>query len=298
MSKQYVFKVTAVLLMLILVIVLGCAGGKELAKPYTGDPETGLAFQYLLNQEKTYQYTSENDMTQNMEMQGRSMQNKSTSTAKFSVTGQALDENNHLIFEVVMDSLNSVMEGMGGSRELDLSFIIGKPFKVVLSPYGEELEYIGTDSLQVDVGPMGGGKIGVERFFQRVFPDIPKDAVKIGETWTEHEIDTSKQSGMDVVNDMELEHTFKGIETVNGYECVVLSSTGEGTLDGEGEQMGNSFVMEGYIEIESVSYFAYKEGLFVKAESSSFIEGTVAITGAMSMTLPMTIETNSSVYID
>jgi len=298
MRKQYALKVTSVLLLLVLVIVLGCAGGKELARPYTGEPETGLTFKYSLHPEETYQYTSANNMTQNMEMQGRSMQNKSTSNAKFSVTGQELDENNNLIFEVVMDSLKSVMEGMGGSRELDLSPIIGKPFKVVLSPYGEELEYIGTDSLQVDVGQMAGGKIGVQRFFQRVFPNIPEQAVKIGETWTEHEIDTSKQSGMDVVNDMELEHTFKGIEIVEGYECVVISSNGEGTLDGEGEQMGNSFVMEGYIEIESVSYFAYKEGIFIKAESSSFIEGTVAITGAMSMTLPMTIETTSSVYLD
>jgi len=298
MRKQYVLKATAGLLLLILVVILGCAGGKELAKPYTGEPETGLSFKYSLNPGETYHYVTENDMTQNMEMQGRSMQNKSISTAKFTITGQELNEDNNLVFEVIMDSISSVMEGMGGSRELDLSSITEKPFKVILTPYGEEIEYIGTDSLQVDVGQMAGGTIGVERFFQRVFPDIPEKAVKIGETWTEQEVDTSKQSGMDVVNDMELEHTFKGIETVDGYECVVISSTGEGTLDGEGEQMGNNFVMEGYIEIEAVSYFAYKEGLFVKAVSNSFIEGTVAITGAMSMTLPMTIETNSSVCLD
>lgn len=298
MKKQIILKAATLLLMLVLLIVLGCAGGKELARPYTGEPETGLAFQYSLHQGETFQYSSENDMTQNMEMQGRSMQNKTTSKAKFSVTGKELDENNNLVFKVVMDSIQSVMEGMGGSRELDLSPITGQPFGVVLSPYGEELEYIGADSLQVDAGPMAGGKIGVERYFQRVFPDIPEKTVKIGDTWTVNDLDTTQQSGMDIVTEMEVEKTFKGIETVNGYGCVVIASVGEGTLDGEGEQMGNSFVMEGYIEMESTGYFAYKEGIFIRVESTSFIEGTVAITGAMSMTLPMTIETTSKVYLD
>ncbi|MFO7890103.1 MAG: hypothetical protein R6V04_07165 [bacterium] len=298
MEQQKILKAAAVLFLSVLLIVLGCAGGKKLAKPYTGEPETGLTLRYSLQPEKTYQYTSENDMTQNMEMQGRSMQNKSSSILKFTVKGKKLDENNNLVFEVIMDSINSVMEGMGGSRELDLSPFMGKSFEVVLSPYGEELQYIGTDSLQVDVGQMAGGKIGVKRFFQRVFPDIPEKTIKVGETWTENDIDTTNQGGMDVVSNTELKHTFKGIETINGYECVVITSEGDGTLDGKGEQMGNSFVMEGYIEIESTSYFAYKKGIFIKTESNSFIEGTVAITGAMSMTLPMTIETKGGVYLD
>ncbi len=298
MRKEKIFKQTTVILLSIILIVLGCAGHKELAKPYTGGPETGLSFSYSLEPGVTYQYTSENDMTQNIEMQGRSMQNTSTSTAKFTVKGKELDDKNNLIFEIIIDSLSSVMEGMGGRRELDLSPIMGKPFQIVLSPSGEELEYIGTDSLQVDVGPMAGGKIGVKRFFQRVFPDIPEKSVKVGETWTENDIDTTQQSGMDVVSDMELKHTFKGIETIDEYECLVISSKGEGKLDGDGEQMGSSFVFEGYIELELTYYFAYKKGIFVKAESKSFIEGTVAVTGGMSMTLPMTIETNSSVNLD
>ncbi len=297
MKKGKILKLFAVIFLSVMLIILGCAGGKKLARPFSGEPESGLTFSYSLNPGIPYHYALQTDIVQNLEMQGRSMQTNIFSAVGFTARGKE-KSNNDLIIEIKIDSIYSLIKGMAGSQELDLYPLMKKPFELVLSPNGKELEFRGNDSLQVDVGPMAGGVIGVERFFQQVFPDIPENSIKIGQTWTENAVDTTKQGGMDVVSDLEMEHTFKGVDIMNGMECLIITTSAEGTLDGHGEQMGNSIAMEGNIELESTCYFAYKKGIFIKSESKSFIEGTLAVTGGMSMTLPMTMETESSVQLD
>lgn len=299
MEKGRIGRLYAIVFISSMLIILGCAGGKKLAKPFSGKPETGVEFYYTLNPDQSYNYTLQRNIVQNLEMQGRTVKTNLADTLQFTVQGKEVNDNSNLIMKLKIDSIYSIIEGMGGSQELNLSPLMETPFAIVLSPYGEELEFIGTDSLQKDVGPMAGGVIGVERFFQQIFPDLPQKSIKIGETWTENEIDTTLQSGLDVISDLDLEHTFKSVDTMNGYECVVIYTTGEGTIDGQGEQMGNKIALEGnMLELESTTYFAYKEGIFVKFDSKSIIEGTLAITGGMSMTLPMTMETESLVQLN
>jgi len=80
-------------------------------------------------------------------------------------------------------------------------------------------------------------------------------------------------------------------------ECLKFATMYQGTLDGEGEQMGASLNFEGDLEGKGTWYFAYKQGMFVKSNTENFMEGTIAVSGAATMTIPMSQETKSEVRL-
>jgi len=80
-------------------------------------------------------------------------------------------------------------------------------------------------------------------------------------------------------------------------ECLKITSKSKGTVDGTGERMGMGMNIEGDTDATITWYFAYKLGTFVKAESESFMESTIAISGPTNMTMPMTQETKSEVKL-
>jgi hypothetical protein len=186
---------------------------------------------------------------------------------------------------------------MGGERSVDLSPIIGKSFGLTFSPKGDELEFSGVDTLVVDFGQMQGGKQNARNFFRTILPDLPEKPVKIGETWTDKDTMMMNRSGMKIKTNTDGKNTLEGYETVDGIECLKISSKMTGILDGAGQTMGMDMNFEGDIEGKSTWYFAYKKGTFVKVEAESFMEGTIAISGQTNMTMPISVESKSTINL-
>jgi hypothetical protein len=136
-----------------------------------------------------------------------------------------------------------------------------------------------------------GGERMPSSNFLTIFPDLPGKPVKIADSWTTNDTINVKEGGTEMRMTFVSVNTLQGFETVDGHECAKVTAKSTGKLDGEGEQMGANLYFDGDLQSSDVWYFAYKEGVFVKSISDGLSEGTVAVTGAQKMTIPMTMAT-------
>jgi len=282
---------TVLTLMALLALLIGCGGS---AKLFTGTPEAGLSMIYGLDEGKSLSYSNETHTITSMEMMGQAMEVKAENNTRYTITGQTMDRETGLVADIVIDALSIKVQSMQGNQEPDLSALTGKPFILELSPQGQET-FKGIDSLKINLGPMSGGEQSVSNMLRNIFPDLPKEPIKIGDSWKTDKTSTTPQMGAEVEVHTLGTHTFEKVEMIDGEPCVKILSISEATLDGEGEQMGAAMTIEGDLEIESTWYFAYQTGQLIKLESTTALEGTVAVSGAANMTIPMSVETTTNV---
>jgi hypothetical protein len=278
-----------------LIILILCLVGCAARKPVFGDPETGLILTYRMAPDQIWKYTSTTNQNMNMEVMGNTMDTETLIYKAFTVRGKGMDKEKNLKIEMVVDSMSMKIISPNGKQTIDTSPVIGKWFGLTLSPYGKELEFTGNDSIALKFGGMGGEERNVKSFFREAFGDLPEEPVKIGDIWTTEDKVSENQSGMDINVNSENVYTLAGFEVVDGLDCAKITIETTGALDGAGEQMGMDLTFEGDIESTSTFYFAYKEGYFVKVSAETFMEGTIAASGAQNMTIPMTQESKIEV---
>ncbi|MCU0646105.1 MAG: DUF6263 family protein, partial [bacterium] len=233
----------------------------------------------------------------NMEQMGQSIAIKTNSLAIYTITGTGINQQKNLQADVMLDTMSIVMSSPMGENKPDLSSVLGKNFGMTFTSKGKELDYTRTEALEIDFGMMAGGKQNLSSNFRNLFPDLPQQPIKIGETWTSKDTLTIPQSGMEINLKTETTNKLEGLEVVAGMECLKITSKSKGTVDGKGERMGMNMGIEGDTDATTTWYFAYKLGIFVKAESESFMESTIAISGPQNMTMPMSQETKSEVKL-
>lgn len=276
-------------MILLLFILWGCASQKA----FWGSADSGFILNYRMDKGTTLQYAISGTINQSMEMMGQSMDTKTDFLSKYSIKINDIDKQNNYLTTITIDDMSIKANNPQGSINPDLSSIIGKKFGLTASPKGKELEFSGVDSITIDMGQMAGGKQSVKNYFREVFTDLPQKPVKIGDTWTSKEERTEPQGGMQVHMVMNANHKLLGYEKVDGMECLKIETKGKGTLDGSGERNGAQLSFEGDLETNSTWFFAYKKGILIKANSDSFMEATIAVSGPADMTIPMTQDTKS-----
>ncbi len=178
----------------------------------------------------------------------------------------------------------------------DLSAIVGKNFGLTISPKGKKISFSDPESIKVDFGPMGG-KRDAESFFKNLFPKLPDNPMKIGQSWTVSEEKMEPQSGLNINIKSESVNTLVALETVDGMECLKITTKTTGTMDGKGNQGGMDIDFEGDLEATSTWFYAYKKGIFVSANSENLVEGTAVVAGGQNMTIPITQESKTEVKL-
>jgi hypothetical protein len=281
-----------VVLAMIVSLFIGCA-----KKPFWGNEQTGFILNYRLVPDQVWKYSSTNDQNMNMEQMGQSIAIKTKSLTIYSIKGTGINQQKNLQSNVTLDTMSIAMSSPMGENKPDLSSVIGKNFGMTFTSKGKELDYTRTEALEIDFGKMPGGKQDLSSYFRNIFPDLPEQPVKIGETWISKDSLTIHQMGMEVKTKTETTNKLEGQEVVAGMECLKIASKSKGTVDGKGENMGMNMSVEGDTDATTTWYFAYKLGIFVKAESESFMESTIAISGPQNMTMPMSQETKSEVKL-
>ena len=281
------------IIFLILGVLLGCAS----RKPVWGDAETGFILQYRMVPNQSCEYKSISQESSVTEMMGQTMESQTNITSNYTITMTGINDQKNLLTEITLNSLDWFSKSMQGERTVDTENVIGKSFGLTLSPIGKELEYSGVDTLpQIDLGRMDG-KRSMKSMFRSVLPDLPTEPTKIGESWVSKEEFTENQSNMDITVVIESDNTLEGFETVNGSECMIIKTKSTGTLDGTGSMMGADMTFEGDLEGESIWYFDYKKGIFIKSSSEGIMEGTVAVSGQTNMTIPISQESQSEIQL-
>ena len=172
--------------------------------------------------------------------------------------------------------------------------MIGKSFDMVLSALGKEVELIGADAIEYDLGPEGTRNIASG--FQDIFPNLAGRAVKVGDTWPDESTITEKSDRGEAIISFTGTSTLVGFETIDGMECVKVSTEGTGSIEGKGEQQGMELVTTGEIKGTTTWFFAYKDGIFIKQVTEGTVEGTIDVP-SQGIQIPFTRETSAEIKL-
>jgi hypothetical protein len=249
-----------------------------------GDPKTGLTLQYRMPENQVLKYQSSGSMAMDMEVMGQAMEIGVDETLAFTVKSKGQKEDNYQL-QVTIDSMS--MKIAAPQRELapDMSPVKGQSFDLTLSPMGEEKDFSGAESIQFEVEP--GTIYNIASKFQAVFPDFAGRPVKIGDTWTTRAAITENTNKSESLIKLEVLNTLEGFETVDGMECIRIKAEFTGTIEGKSEpEPGVELVSEGEVKGTDILYFAYKEGILVKAVTNGVGDVTATAT-AQGITIPM-----------
>jgi hypothetical protein len=284
MFAKLTVQVRLILVMIIpvMVVLAGCT----VKTGVMGDPATGINLTYRMAENQVLQYRLLFEITQEAELMGKQIEVNIKNSGKFSARSKGFKENNFLL-GITLDTMDMQVKSTRGNITPDVSALTGKTFDIVLSPLGKELEYIGTESLQYELKPVG--KRNLISIFKFLFPDLAEKKVKIGDSWTSKDETINSDGEVDMHITLDSVDTLRGVETVNGMECIKVTAKYTGTVDGKGNQGGAQVTIKGKSTGTGTWYFAYKKGIFVKGTAEMDIKSTTVISGR-NLTIPSTMK--------
>ena len=271
-------------------LLAGCAAKEA---PVYGDPQTGVILQYRMPEGQVLKYDSWGETHQVSDVMGQTIETDISSSMAFTIESKGQEENNHQL-TITIDGMSLKVQSTTGELEPDMSTVIGKSFDMVFSSLGKEVELIGADAIEYDLGPEGTRNISTG--FQDIFPNLAGRAVKIGDTWPDESTITEKSDTGDTTIHVTGTNTVVGFETVDGMECVKLTAEGSGTIESRGEQQGMELVTTGEIKGTATWFFAYKEGIFVKQINEGTVEGIIDVP-SQGVQIPYTRESTAEIKL-
>lgn len=271
-------------------MLAGCAVNET---PVYGDPQTGLILKYRMPEGQVLKYETWGETHQEADVMGQTIETDISSSNAFTVQSEGQVENGYRL-AITIDDMSLKVQATTGELEPDMDTVIGKSFSMVFSELGKEVELIGADAIEYDLGPEGTRNIASG--FQDVFPNMADRPVKIGDTWSDESTITDKSESGDTIVYFSGTNTLVGFETVDGMECVKITSEGTGTIEGKGEQQGMELITTGEIKGTATWYFAYKEGIFVKQMNEGTVEGTIDVP-SQGIQIAYTRESSSEIHL-
>ncbi len=271
-------------------MLAGCAAKTA---PVYGDPQTGVILQYRMPEGQVLKYDSWGETHQVSDVMGQTNEMDISSSNAFTVKSNGQEENNHQL-TITIDGMSLRIQSTQAELEPDMSTVIGKSFDMVFSSLGKEVELIGADAIEYDLGPEGTKNISSG--FQDVFPNLADRPVKIEDTWPDESTITDKSEGGETIIYFSGINTVVGFETIDGMECVKVTTEGTGTIESKGEQQGMELVTTGEIKGTATWFFAYKEGIFIKQINEFTVEGTVDVP-SQGLQIPFSREMTSEINL-
>ncbi|UCE42851.1 MAG: hypothetical protein JSV17_07855 [Candidatus Aminicenantes bacterium] len=291
MNKQNVQKwILLAPFFLAICMLAGCAAKTA---PVYGDPQTGVILQYRMPEGQVLKYDSWGETHQVSDVMGQTIETDISSTSVFTVKSNGQEENNHQL-TITIDGMSLKIQSTQAELEPDMSTVIGKSFDMVFSSLGKEVELIGADSIEYDLGPEGTRNISSG--FQDVFPNLADRPVKVGDSWPDESTITEESDRGETIIHFTGTNTLVGFETIEGVECAKITAEGTGTIESKGEQQGVELVTTGEIKGTATWYFAYKEGIFIKQINEGTVEGTVDVP-SQGVQIPFTREASAEIKL-
>jgi len=249
---------------------------------------------YKMKKGTTLNYTMESTMESLQEVMGSEIESTTQSKAKIKITSEGQNKDGNLIFIMVYESMViELLSSMMDSTFEDPEGLLGKRVRKTITPSGDQIESVELDSIKLGMLVQGGGLSSSREFL----PNLPEGELKMGQTVSQTDVDSLNTLGGTTVSKSEVEFTLIGNETKLGYDCLKIAVKGTVNLEGDGSMQGMKFFIEGDGDFQSTLYFAPKEGFLVAAEKQTDIEMTAAVTGQMSMTIPITQSVKSNITL-
>jgi hypothetical protein len=257
-------------------------------------PKDPVKLVYNFAEGKSVTYHMTTSVTQAMDINGQTMNVLVNNNMAFKVKMAGKSDAN-LKLEILMDSISTKVDAMQASQGGKVKDIEGKSFIMIISPYGKEVDL--SEASKVEYTTEGSGPGNLSQAFASIFPDLPENAVKPGDTWTKTDTINTKTATSSIIQIIQSTNKFEGIEKNNGFECAKISSSITGTSQISAQSNGMDLFISGPVQGTVTLYFAVKEGYFVRQETISKMNGTVEISGPQSMTFPMVMDSSSKIEI-
>ncbi|MCJ7811825.1 hypothetical protein MUP95_00710 [bacterium] len=255
-------------------ILFSCAS----KKPIWGDPQTGFILQYRIAPEQMMNYKMSIGAVTSMDIMGQTMETTSNVNLNYSMKGTGIDNQKNLLAQIGIEALDIVISGMQGKTTLRTSPLVGKSFGLTLSPTGNEIEFIGIESIpKINFGEMEGGERSVQPYFSDIFPDLSNNPIKVGDTWTGQKEYHEPMGSLDLTIKVESTNILEDFETIGDLECARIRTESKGTVSGAGSQEEMYMMFNGDLESTSIWYFAFKEGVFVRMEAEQNLDANIDI---------------------
>jgi hypothetical protein len=241
--------------------------------------------EYKYKKGKTYKYKSEVSFATIQEMAGQEMKVSGTSASisRYLVDNVAPNGNITMVFSFDEMIVSTRMPGM--DTTMIQNDIIGKRTQYVLSKAGKIISSITIDSIKTAIADLG---MNLGTGSMQKFTEFPDYELASGEKWVVKRNDTVNIGGGDLINQTVLEYTIGSKEMKNKHNCLKIEYTAKSEVNGKMNQMGMDMFIEGTGTTKGSIWLDQVLGIWITDESDLDMDMTIAMTGQMAMTIPMT----------
>ena len=270
----------------VIVLIAGCSSSKNLS----GDSKKGVMLRYSFPEKQALKYQSNFDIKQILDINGQEFIVDIGQYLAFSTILKSKSKTeNHIHIDI--DTMDMSISSPQGEINPDMKDVNGKGFDMFLSLLGSGLDVSGAEAIQYELSP--GVKRNVVMTFKYLFPRLPEQALKVDDTWTMTDTITDKYDNEEVIMITDTDYTLAGFETINGLDCVRITSVVTGTRTGKAIQQGVEMQSEGTMEGSGTYFFAKNNGYLVRDVSSITVDATLEVQGSQKRSIPMKFEINN-----
>jgi len=253
----------------------------------TGQEKFLLEYRYVKG--KTYNYQEESKFESVQEINSQEMKATGSTFALMKMIVQDVSESGDITLINSFEDFKVTTKMAIMDTTIIMKDFMDKKIQTIISKAGKMIDQKILDTVKTGKNFMdrGNSLLTVYKEFV-VFPD---HTLKFGDTWNDERTDTTK--GTQMVTKINAVYTLAAIEEKNSHPCLKITFTGKMEIGGKMTQMGMEFFMEGSGETSGTLWFDQKSGILVAKESTNDQDITMAMTGQMQMTIPITQTINS-----
>ncbi len=270
----------------VLSAVLVMAGSASVSPAFpTGQAtSTELLLEYKMPEGQVLRYQGTDEMRETSDRMGETVESVVTSSGTDAFRSKGRKNGAHLL-EVAIEDASLVISSPRGEIRPDLKPIIGRKFDMSLSPTGTKVDVSAAESITFT---SVSGPRSVASGYKVFFPELPEKPIQEGGSWTTSSVTEEAAGPMTIRTEIQRVNTLAGYETVDGLNCLRVTTKITGRVSGSGNQQGADITVEGTIEGTAVWHFAPQEGQFVRLSSEVVSPMTVTVKRGQTLSMPTT----------
>lgn len=254
--------------------------------------QESYTLEHKFDKGKTYRYSATANSRMTQEMGGQEMRVAVDAWFVPKVTLESVTPEGNIVLVYSADSAKSHIKAPNMDSTMILNNLVGKRSRLTLTPKGEVLKRETIDTVKADRMMSG---IGLRELVR--LPRLAAGSVKMGETWNVTQADTNEMGGGKIITTTKTVYTLAGKENVQGHDCLKVTYNGTATTAGKGSMMGMELFVEGTGKSMGTFFFDAAKGMFVRNDSKTETETTMAATGQQNMTIPISAVTETSLSL-
>ena len=247
--------------------------------------------EYAYSKGKTYKYKEESKFESVQEVSGQEMKATGSTFSLMKMIVEGVSESGDITFISSLEDLKITTKMPTMDTTMVMKDLLDKNIQTIISKAGKMVDQKILDTAASGKDFMGRSSTLFNAY--KEFVVFPNSAIKFGDTWNDERTDTTK--GTQMVTKVNTIYTLAGTEEKNGHPCMKITYTGKLEIGGKMTQMGMEFFMEGSGEKSGTLWFDQKSGIIIAKDNTSDQDLTMALTGQMQMTIPIT-QTNISKF--